>query len=221
MTTRPSNSSAKVLTMSTRRLRMLTTSALAVAAGVFCIRPAHADATISVIAGYDYASPTYVGNTFFEVVNNTASALTSISFTAVGDGAAGTSDTALWTWSGLSIAAGSTATLYFGDSTTTVTGTGYGFTSDYQFTLAGNDQTYQLSGTENGQTYTITFSPTANATGGFVAFLGNDASGDSLPSDVSATVGSLAVSAVPEPATWALALIGIAALGGSRRFGRA
>jgi hypothetical protein len=34
-------------------------------------------------------------------------------------------------------------------------------------------------------------------------------------------VGSLAVSAVPEPATWALALIGMAALGGSRRFGRA
>jgi hypothetical protein len=171
--------------------------------------------SVDILAGFDFESPTFVANSFFTVVNHTSSDLTQVVFTAVGDGSSGTSEVATWQWIGANstIAAGQNLTAYFTSDATEVSGTGLGFTPDYEFTIAGNDQTYSFSALLNGQTITATFSPATNASGTFVAFLGNNSDGDPAAASVIGTMASIAVSAVPEPQSWALMLAGLVGLG--------
>jgi len=148
---------------------------------------------IDVIAGYD---GNMYDTSFFTLVNSTTSTFSNIVFTSSGDGG-----NASWSWANL--AAGSSATNYFYGSN--------GFQYDYDDYYYGNNQTYTLTGTLNGHTVTATFSPHSNATGGFVAFLGNDVNGSEYDANVSATVAT--ISNVPEPETYAMLLAGLGLVG--------
>lgn len=173
-----------------------------------------ASGTVVVDAAYSYSSPDYLANTLFTVTNSSDGTLTDIVFSAVGDGSISSADTATWTWTGVSIAAGSSVTLAFGDASTTATGSGYAFTVNYGYTIAGNDQTYTfssvLSTSTGSSTVTASFVPTASSDS--ASFLGNDASGDYLPSDVTTTVATIPVSSVPEPGAALLLVLGGAGL---------
>jgi len=95
-----------------------------------------------------------------------------------------------------------------------VSGSGYGFSSNYGWTYAGNDQTYGFSALVDGvATISATFSPVA--TSASASFLGNDTHGDYLPSAVSVQVASIAISAVPEPSVGLMFGFGVAVLVGS------
>ena len=147
---------------------------------------------IDVTAGYD-------GNyddSYFMLTNTSASSFTNIVFTSNGDGG---SDSLHFS----DLGAGASATNYFNGSA--------GFTNDYDDSYGGNNQTYTLTGLLNGKSVTTTFSPTSNSSGGFVAFLGNDISGNEYDADVATQVAS--ISAVPEPETYAMLLAGLGLMG--------
>jgi hypothetical protein len=195
------------------RANLLVPALLAGALTTWCAA-AQASDTVDITAGYSYSSPDYLANSYFTVTNSSNASLGSISFSSVGDGNTGTSDAATWSWSGVTLAAGQTVTLYFGDASTTVSGSGYGFSSNYGWTYAGNDQTYGFSALVDGvATISATFLPVA--TSASASFLGNDTHGDYLPSAVSVQVASIAISAVPEPSVGLMFGFGVAVLVGS------
>lgn len=173
-----------------------------------------ASGTVSIDAAYSYSAPDYLANTVFTVTNDSDGVLTDIAFSALGDGSTGSTDTATWTWSGVSIAAGSSVSLAFGDASTSLAGSGWGFAVNYGYTYGGNDQAYSFSALLTSATGSTMLSAsfTPVATSNSASFLGNDASGDYLPSDVAGTVASIQVSSVPEPGAALLLALGGAGL---------
>jgi hypothetical protein len=176
----------------------MSNSKLILAASLAAAFAANANAAVEITAGYDG----YYDSSFFSVFNNTSSNLTNVVFT----GTQGGGSAQQWSWG--NIAAGDTVGQDFND-----TGA---FQYDYDDYYFGNDVTYTFSGSLNGQNVSLTFSPSSNASGGFVGFLGNDIDGYESDAQVSTYVGS-AVSSVPEPASLGLMLAGLGLVGAAAR----
>jgi hypothetical protein len=92
------------------------------------------------------------------------------------------------------------------------------FANDPDDHIGGGTVQYTLTGQFNGQPITLDvspFSPATNATGGFVAFLGNDSSGNESDGTVNPVVVAHinGVTNVPEPTS--LALFGLTTFAGS------
>lgn len=154
---------------------------------------------VDVLAGYDYS---FQDNSFFTIVNNSTYTLSNIVFSAVGeDGPVSMS------WAS-SIVGGTSSTQFFNG------GAGYngGFTTSYFRYYTENNQSYTLSFdvAGHGRFTTGAFSPTSNASGSFVGFLGNDVAGNAAFANASGFVAGIA--AVPEPAEWLMLLAGVAVI---------
>jgi hypothetical protein len=156
---------------------------------------AKADLVIgNVVATYNGNT---IDNTIFQFNNTSGSALTGL--TLSGLGISGTINGVTGSTAIPNIAAG-------GSFTFTFNGSGV-FQSDFDDFHTGAVR-YTLSGTSNGQAATAVFSPSSNASGGFVGFLGNDANGNEQDGVfLGIKVANITVAAVPEPSTISMAVI--------------
>lgn len=224
-------------------LKLATGAALAAVAFAAATAPAHANTLVSTIAGcygcsYDTPSLNIGNSTAFDFTN-AQMVLTGYQ----GDNNGVTETISLGT-----IAPGGSTVVWGTDPFAP----GYLFTTDYDDEEIGTANIISNPGCTLGPTYcaftgnfkvTFTaiwqnggpgtpifsqFSPTTNATGGFVGWEGLDPSGLSETSydvhsgDLTGTLANIYVGTpgVPEPATWAMMIVGLGVLGVSMRASR-
>jgi hypothetical protein len=125
-------------------------------------------------------------NTVFHFRNSTGQDFTDASIT--GNAISGSLQGQSATWSLGTIGAGSSLDLPFDGSAGNI------FAEDFDDSFSG-EVVYTFNATWNGRQISVTFSPSNNASGSFVAFLGNGPDGNELDDNVSdTTVGLLRTS---------------------------
>ncbi len=186
-----------------------------VAAGAVALAMLPGLASASVVATVDAGFNPTLQNTYFTITNDTGSTETALTLTTSFAPPGGNGRTTIVLGD---LAAGATEKFWFNE----VDG---GFQTGAGNNGLDDSTSYQLILTLGGQTLkSNNFSPLSNLTGTDVDFLGNQCFGysDACPAGVSATGRVAAVSylssAVPEPSTWALMIIGF--VGVSLRFSR-
>ena len=174
----------------------------AVLAATMLFGAASANAAAKLYAGYDGG---YYDTSFFELVTD------SYGLQNVQISGTNTNGTSVWTDLVGDFGANTdTGPVWFNNAD-------FGaFQNDYDDYLSG-EASYTITALYNGNSVSATFTPSLNASGGFVGFLGNDSNGNESDADVPATVVASLSGAVPEPSTWAMMLFGVGGVGAMLR----
>jgi hypothetical protein len=143
-----------------------------------------------IVAGYDGGAD----SSYFDVFNDSGITFTNVVVYGLQEGSL-----AWETWNLPDIAPGTDSLQYF-------TNGGGAFAYDYDDSYGGGGDNQYFLTTAEGFVSDV-FSPNVNNTGGFLGFLGNDASGAEWDADLSATAANVSA---PEPGS--LALIGAGVL---------
>jgi hypothetical protein len=160
-----------------------------------------AEATTVVSAGYDGGAD----NSYFTVTTDVA--LTNLTFSGIGTSGSALSNALTGIWNLGAVGVGST-TFYFSQFATV-------FQYDFDDYYSGSAK-YTATATTGSGILSGMFSPESNASGSFLGFLGNDASGNEWDASVDGRVAVL-TSAVPLPAALPLFAAALGAAGMVRR----
>ena len=176
-----------------------TASALALAAPAMAVVP-----SVNIYAGYSGGAD----STILRIVTN--SSLTNVKISGV------TSPGAVADTLTIGNLGAGTFNCTFGLNDGCGSSVGGPFSYDYDDYVGFGEATYTFSAMLGSNPISAVFSPTSNASGGFVGFLGNNAAGFETDATVELTLVGVAAGA-PEPATWAMMILGIGAVGFAMR----
>ena len=198
--------------MKRTNLLLATLAVLGITSSLFFTVEANAAPIIIGTIKAEYATVNSGDNTRFTFTNLTAAPITNVVLTGTGISGSFTPTTGTKNLADIP----ASGFVVFAFNNTSSTGSTNPFHNDFDDFFFGSVQ-YSLSGLWNGVPISLDFdpfSPSSNASGGFLGFLGNNAAGSGSDPIVQPTVvANILANEVPEPTS--MALFGIMAVSGA------